>query len=683
MTTVQADRESTGFLTVQRGPSEELNESVNAHRLGTNTTKEHNRHQYGILCNQINDDHSADSESDEDLFSEGMPWLLWTFAFLCAFVTRAVPAVAERKDKKNQMQNSDEVIKIVAWKARTIGRRRLRQTTRRRRCKRRHPIIALCSAQHARSGIDEIENRQRQQAGRKSTNAWILPWLAVILVVIAAIVATMSSSVAESANVNTFNTWTSLERQTPTWIGQECTYTDAYGTRYPEAKGRLNGSWSQGVIERRWDDDHWLNESANVLHSAIPTTSTKTNSLANSAHLHRRAGWNAGTTNTRLAPRKKGRTRKCTKVVLDRWHKELDQGKRSNNVNALLDQVICDTRGIKVYRRYGEAKNPGPTEPRDKEKYNMLDGRNSKDRPKMAGLLKMITANVFALRPKAKVVAAWDADVILLQETKLAASVIADVREDFEEQGKSFHHGKPCKAGTRSSEVYASSAKQATKGGVAMALRRPRTSVNIKETTVAKELKSTGRWNEVVVPAGADTTHIGFGNVYGHSRASSDARCYRENETLLARAITRPIEFGDVPYVIAGDININPACSETVAAAVEAGILSDIGYAARVTNPQPTYRRSGPFKDMLEDDANVSRLDVVLANPAATAAVKAFRPRWDLTVADHVPLEVEFAVDDFTKDTMHFDGPKPITIAGIPEVSDEIKTFAYRKARNL
>ena len=271
-----------------------------------------------------------------------------------------------------------------------------------------------------------------------------------------------------------------------------------------------------------------------------------------------------------------------------------------------------------------------------------------------------------------------------MQETKLAASAINDVREDFAAKGKTFIHGRPCKVASRKGEHFASAAKEASKGGVAIALKKPRSVVKVAETDLMKQLKCTSRWEEVVIPVKADTTHAGFANIYGHSRAASDPRCYRENEALLAKAIRRLIEFGDVPYILAGDININPACSEVIAAAVEAGIAVDVGHAARNdSEPEPTYRRSGPYQGMKENETNVSRIDVVLANPAAATAISSFKPRWDLVVADHVPLEVQLSLGHFTKDTVIFDGPKPVTTTGIPKLTESLQSGAYSKAREL
>ncbi len=300
------------------------------------------------------------------------------------------------------------------------------------------------------------------------------------------------------------------------------------------------------------------------------------------------------------------------------------------------------------------------------------------------GGLTILTANITALRPKAALVAKWGADITLLQETKVSPAVVGFVKTAFSDQQKTLYHGQLCRTAERRAAKVASSAREAAKGGVAIAVARPREAAKADDTALSKELRSTGRWEEVLVPAGKATTHFGAATIYGVSGASKDSRCHRENEALLAKAVLRVIEAGDLPYVLAGDINVNPAESEVIASAVEAGILVDLGHAARSGEaPEPTFRRSGPFEGMTEDDVATSRIDVILANPTAAASVASFRPRWDLVVGDHVPLEAKFSVGAYAKDVCRYDGPKPINVDDIPSVHQDVQHSAYLRARAL
>ena len=336
--------------------------------------------------------------------------------------------------------------------------------------------------------------------------------------------------------------------------------------------------------------------------------------------------------------------------------------------------------------RIGEAANPGPYHFIDGA-YNMLqstdpDDSGNRDR----GNIKLITTNVASLNPKVAVVAKWDADVTMMQETKATASALADLYQNFRDNNKQLVHGIPCKPVVKKAKTYAPIANGvAAKGGVAISIRQPRTLSPISPSQLTKELQSTGRWAEVMIPTKGSTNHMGAATVYGIPRAASDTRCYQENEIILSKAILRMIEAGDIPYILMGDININLADSEAIASAVQAGILVDVAFATRNgCEPSPTYRRSGPYEGMTEDEGNVSRIDVILANPVAAAAVTSFNYRWDLTVSDHVPLEVNLALGSFEKSTMAFDGPSPIKTDGIPDkVPDRIKEAAYDKAKQM
>ncbi len=102
-----------------------------------------------------------------------------------------------------------------------------------------------------------------------------------------------------------------------------------------------------------------------------------------------------------------------------------------------------------------------------------------------------------------------------------------------------------------------------------------------------------------------------------------------------------------------GDINVDPERSPAIAEAVDAGLLIDVGHmwAATVEGdvegevrkvPEPTFSPKGPAPGM--EGPGVSRIDVILANPVAAAAIVGFHLRWDLTQVDHVPIQVDLKV---------------------------------------
>ena len=87
------------------------------------------------------------------------------------------------------------------------------------------------------------------------------------------------------------------------------------------------------------------------------------------------------------------------------------------------------------------------------------------------------------------------------------------------------------------------------------------------------ELYCTARWTEMKIPIVGRTKFINVASFYGISGAASNEKKRRANEELLATAVGRAIEAGDEPYLLCGDINVDPMDSTAVRAAVNAGLL--------------------------------------------------------------------------------------------------------------
>ena len=119
-----------------------------------------------------------------------------------------------------------------------------------------------------------------------------------------------------------------------------------------------------------------------------------------------------------------------------------------------------------------------------------------------------------------------------------------------------------------------------------------------KDDAQALDLYDSGRWVENATPTNCGKDFIYCANYYGISGATQDPKLYRENEILIAAAILRAISFGNVPYYIVGDFNINPKDSEVIKAAIEAGVIMDVP-AVHADHPDKlsnTFRRRGPYK---------------------------------------------------------------------------------------
>ena len=206
-------------------------------------------------------------------------------------------------------------------------------------------------------------------------------------------------------------------------------------------------------------------------------------------------------------------------------------------------------------------------------------------------------------------------------------------------------------------------------------------------------LYDTGRWTEVKVPIGGKTKFLSVATYYGIAGANSDNRKKALNEHIVSMAIEKAINAGDEPYILCGDFNIEPEDSPAIAAAIEEGLLVDIGHewAPRVSNeddderrqkqPDPTYSSAEPEPGM--QGQGTTRIDLMLANPSAAAAVIAHYSRWDLVQERHVPQEVILDMQTLDSDEIIQRTAGKVTFADSEESEEELSMEdAYNEARS-
>ncbi len=86
-------------------------------------------------------------------------------------------------------------------------------------------------------------------------------------------------------------------------------------------------------------------------------------------------------------------------------------------------------------------------------------------RERQSNVMRLITANIHAMQPRAEEVALRDADVVAVQETKLAAHAIRDMTDLMKNNRWRFVHGKPCApAGRWKSRKRTKAAIEANRG---------------------------------------------------------------------------------------------------------------------------------------------------------------------------------------------------------------------------
>ncbi len=311
------------------------------------------------------------------------------------------------------------------------------------------------------------------------------------------------------------------------------------------------------------------------------------------------------------------------------WSNERRQDEVANEVKTMGRTWVGDDRGLDP-NSDDQCDVDGAVEPEDR-------------------LFGVLTANVHALGPRTEVVAQWDSDIVLMQETKLAPHAIRDATTIMKNHGWTFLHGRPCRPPkVRKGAGRTAAPTEATSGGVAAMVKKPSMPIDPLRCGTDRILYDSGRWMEVRTPIKGGSCCLNTACFYGVAGANSYPAKHKQNEQLLARAVKRAIDFKDEPYLLVGDLNVEPESSPSVAAAIEAGLLVDVGHtwAEEVVEkdgqalkvPHPTYRNGVPEPGM--SGPNTSRIDVVLANPAAVAAVRAFDLRWDPSQEKHVPIQV-------------------------------------------
>ena len=168
--------------------------------------------------------------------------------------------------------------------------------------------------------------------------------------------------------------------------------------------------------------------------------------------------------------------------------------------------------------------------------------------------ISIISANIHSLRPRAAIIAGWDADVILVQETKSAPHAIAQIAATLKGRHWQILHGKPCAPQAyRKNAKHTQAASEANSGGVAIFPKKPMRLVNEDQASLDPILHDTGRWVEGKVPTRGHTKCLTIPNVYGISGASSDDKKKNLNEKILEQAIKRAIKADSTPYLLCGD----------------------------------------------------------------------------------------------------------------------------------
>ena len=135
----------------------------------------------------------------------------------------------------------------------------------------------------------------------------------------------------------------------------------------------------------------------------------------------------------------------------------------------------------------------GGTEPPEEKPKKKTEADNQQQ---PSQTITIISANVHSMRPRAEIIATWDADIILVQEAKLAPHAISQTAGTLKDYNWKLKHGKPCSAQTqRREDAVTHAANEANSGGVAILAKQPNYFLKC-ENKEDDTIHDTGRWVE-------------------------------------------------------------------------------------------------------------------------------------------------------------------------------------------
>ena len=240
------------------------------------------------------------------------------------------------------------------------------------------------------------------------------------------------------------------------------------------------------------------------------------------------------------------------------------------------------------------------------------------------------------MAPKNAEISEWEADVIVLQETRLSSIAQLKVGAKLRENDWQVFFGRPTAA--KATKAKVATATNAANGGVAIMTKEGTAAKKAPNNVDTAILRDQGRWEEVLHALGKGNQHLKVASLYGYDGASSDGERFKLNEDLISRAMIRLIEAGDTPYLLCGDFNITPQQSPVIANLIAKGILVDVPDAYGLGG-QHTFSHNEPPKEGVEGKGR-TRIDTILANKAAFPLVVDCKIRWEKLFSDHVPIEV-------------------------------------------
>jgi hypothetical protein len=358
-----------------------------------------------------------------------------------------------------------------------------------------------------------------------------------------------------------------------------------------------------------------------------------------------------------------------------RHRKRHANDKRSTRWGHILAATLFVVIAFAVYaqwdphqaERIGEAGKPGP-----------LADHMSRQASEIAnaGLFTITTRNVHGLMANLMGTVRSGTQVICVQEADLSEPNVADITNQALTAGYIIHWGK---GGPISKDGHTRWGRR-TCIMVQSDIKAKDISIDADDNT--QYLHSTGRWVERLLPVKDGSEQVIVACLYGVSGASGKQSEYEENERLVAAAIARKAQFGDVPYIIATDLNVNPDKSETLQKAIDAQITYDIVKDAHGGSPPMTFCRQGVHEGM--QGSGVTRIDAFLINTAACHVFN--KVRYDYRSGktfDHVPINLTLSLEKFEDYIKVASRPAELNVTSLTgmKMGERKRTIEHRQSR--
>lgn len=289
--------------------------------------------------------------------------------------------------------------------------------------------------------------------------------------------------------------------------------------------------------------------------------------------------------------------------------------------------------------------------------------------PDSSPTFSLVTANVGSMNTS-QLWKGWSDQVICVQETRVGVNNHRTTARHVKAHGRTFFPGRLLPGLINSQGIQKSS-----HGGTAiMGLEAITTPFDCSDDATGlyakchKTFRVTAAWVQV-----APKIRLLVFSLYLKTAASALADVVKYNEEILTDVFSICSQFGDIPCVIAGDLQLRPDCYEPVSFALNFGGWSD---------PLTTVDSSGecvrPFTFSLDSsfpssEEGCSSIDAILLNPVASAALVNISCI-EATGTQHKPIRATFQWESLSQVGFQLHKTAPFDISAVPkfDVNDPV-----------